>query len=93
MMQFINQNFRMVFSFSFYFKIGSILSKESLMQLFEALINRSREIIQKAFVLLSLPAFKICCAIVLFWIDSFTKYTGINLVFEVSRILFLILFE
>lgn len=56
------------------------------MQLFEAMINKSREIIQKAFVLLSLPAFKVCCAVVLFWIDAFTKYTGLNLVFEVKSV-------
>jgi len=61
---------------------GSILSRETLMQLFEAMIHRSKEIIQKAFRLLLLPAFKFCCAMILLWIDAFTKYTGINFVFE-----------
>lgn len=54
------------------------------MHLFDAFVSHSRTILQKAVLLLSLPAFKMCCAIVLFWIDAFTKYTGINVAFEVN---------
>lgn len=66
---------------------GSILTRESLTQLFELLITKSRNFIQQALLLLSFPAFKICCAVVLLWIDAFTKYTGINVLFEVRTLL------
>lgn len=65
---------------------GSILSKESLMQLFELLIIKSRNILQKAFLLLPLPAFEMCCAVVLYWLDAITKFTGIDVMFEVCSI-------
>lgn len=54
------------------------------MHLFDAFVSHARTILHKAVLLLSLPAFKMCYAVVLFWIDSFTKYTGINVAFEVS---------
>lgn len=54
------------------------------MQLFELLITKSRNFLQRAFLLFTFPAFKVCCAVVLFWIDSLTKYTGMDVVFEVS---------
>lgn len=73
----INRN---LFSFK-----GSILSKESLMQLLELLMIKARNILQRALILLSFPALKMGSAMVLLWIDAFTKFTGMNVVFEVSE--------
>ena len=63
---------------------GSVLTKESLMKRFDSMIVKARNFLQRAFLLLSFPAFKMCCAVVMFWIDAFTKSTGINVAFEVS---------
>lgn len=55
-----------------------------MVNLFDGFIGHSRIILQTGVLLLSLPALKMCCTVVLIWIDAFAKYTGINVVFEVN---------
>lgn len=61
---------------------GSILSKETLMQLLAVLMIKARNFLQKALIILSFPALKMGSAMVLLWIDAFTKFTGMDVVFE-----------
>lgn len=45
---------------------------------------KSRLLLEKYLLQTVWPTFKMMYAMVLFWIDAFARYTGINAVFEVS---------
>lgn len=61
---------------------GSILSKESLTQLFEKVITHSRTLIHVAFVVLALPTFKLFTMVMIWSLDLMAKIFGLNLVIE-----------
>lgn len=49
----------------------------------EELQYKSRLLLDKYLMQSVLPTFKMMYAMVLFWIDSFAGYTGINAIFQV----------
>jgi len=61
---------------------GSKFSKETLTQLFEKVITRSRTLMQVAFVVLALPTFKLFTIVMLWSLDLLAKIFGLNLVIE-----------
>lgn len=64
------------------------------MQLLEVLMIKARNFLQRALIILSFSALKMGSAMMLLWIDTFTKFTGIDVVFEVSiRISLMSLFK
>lgn len=62
---------------------GELLSHKSLLLILEDLQYKSRQLLRKLLVLTLWP--KMMCGVLLFWVDAFTRYTGINVVFEVMQ--------